>query len=112
MLQHDATTSSADLAKVVGMSTASAHERVRKLRERGVIVRTTVEVDPASLGREVLAFVALSSVLGRRRADHEVLAAIPEVEAAYVVAGDSSLLVKARIDQCPAPASAPSPLQH
>ena len=49
-LQRDATTSYADLAEVVGMSAASAHDRVRKLRERGVIMRTTIEVDPAALG--------------------------------------------------------------
>lgn len=96
-LQRDATTSFANLAQVVGLSAASAHERVRKLRARGVIVRTSVEVDPAALGRDVLAFVTLASDAwvgdGPTR---DRLAAIPEVEAAYVVAGDSSLLVKIR----------------
>lgn len=96
-LQRDATTSYADLADVVGMSPASAHERVRKLRERGVIRRTTIDVDPEAVGREVLAFVALSSGAWMGDAStKDVLAAIPEVEAAYVVAGDSSLLVKVR----------------
>lgn len=96
-LQRDATRSFADLAKAVGMSPASTHERVRKLRERGTIVRTSVEVDPAAVGRDVLAFVTLSSdawvgdVSTRER-----LESIPEIEAAYVVAGDSSLLIKIR----------------
>jgi Lrp/AsnC family transcriptional regulator, leucine-responsive regulatory protein len=96
-LQRDATTSFADLAEVVGLSTASTHERVRKLRARGVIVRTSIEVDPAALGRDVLAFVTLASDawVGDDET-RERLAAIPEVEAAYVVAGDSSLLVKIR----------------
>lgn len=96
-LQRDATTSYANLAEAVGMSTTSAHERVRRLRARGVIVRTSIEVDPAALGRDVLAFVALSSdAWVGDAATRERLASIPEVEAAYVVAGDSSLLVKIR----------------
>lgn len=97
VLQQDATTSYADLAKVVGMSAASAHERVRKLRERGVIMRTTIEVDPSALERNVLAYVALSSdAWVGDESTRDLLTAIPEVEAAYVVAGDSSLLVKVR----------------
>lgn len=96
-LQRDATRSFADLAKVVGMSPASTHERVRKLRDRGTIVRTSIEVDPAAVGRNVLAFVALSSdAWVGDAATRERLESIPEVEAAYVVAGDSSLLVKIR----------------
>lgn len=96
-LQHDATRSFADLGKAVGMSPASTHERVRKLRERGTIVRTSVEVDPAALGRDVLAFVTLTSDAWVGDAStRERLESIPEVEAAYVVAGDSSLLVKIR----------------
>jgi Lrp/AsnC family leucine-responsive transcriptional regulator len=39
------------------LAAGAAHERVRKLRERGVIRRTTVAVDPSALGLGVLAFV-------------------------------------------------------
>lgn len=96
-LQRDATTSFANLAETVGLSTASTHERVRKLRARGVIVRTGIEVDPTALGRDVLAFVTLASdAWVGDDATRERLASIPEVEAAYVVAGDSSLMLKIR----------------
>jgi Lrp/AsnC family leucine-responsive transcriptional regulator len=47
----------AALGRAVGLSGGAAHDRVRKLRERGVIRRTTIEVDPVALGRGVLAFV-------------------------------------------------------
>lgn len=96
-LQRDATMSFAELGKSVGMSPASTHERVRKLRERGTIVRTSIEVDPAALGRDVLAFVTLSAdAWVGDSSTRERLESIPEIEAAYVVAGDSSLLVKVR----------------
>ncbi len=96
-LQNDATTSYAELGRTVGLSAAATHDRVRKLRARGTIVRTTVEVDPTAVDRNVLAFVTLAaeSWIGDE-ATRERLRSVPEVEAAYVVAGDASLLVKVR----------------
>jgi Lrp/AsnC family leucine-responsive transcriptional regulator len=68
---------------------------VRKLRERGVMRRTTVEVDPAALGQSVLAFVMVDSSawMGDSAAD---FAAVPEVQEAHVIAGSASVLVKVR----------------
>lgn len=67
-LQRDAGQAYALLGRAVGLSAGAAHDRVRKLRERGVIRRTTVEVDPAALGQGVLAFVMVDSSawMGRR----------------------------------------------
>ncbi|GGT11775.1 transcriptional regulator [Streptomyces kurssanovii] len=95
LLQEDATSAYAALGKAVGLSAGAAHERVRKLRERGVIRRTTVEVDPAALGRGVLAFVMVesSSWMGE---SGEAFAAIPEIQEAHVIAGSASVLVKVR----------------
>jgi Lrp/AsnC family transcriptional regulator, leucine-responsive regulatory protein len=96
-LQRDATQPYSALGAAVGLSAAAAHDRVRKLRERGVIRRTTVEVDPAALGATVLAFVLLRS--DRWVGDPstgDALAALPEVEEAHVVAGAAALLVKVR----------------
>ncbi|NEB75126.1 Lrp/AsnC family transcriptional regulator [Streptomyces sp. SID14478] len=94
-LQRDATTAYAALGKEVGLSAGATHERVRKLRERGVIRRTTVDVDPAALGRGVLAFVMVESSawMGESR---DAFAAIPELVEAHVIAGSASLLVKVR----------------
>jgi len=96
-LQRDATQPYAALGEAVGLSAGSAYERVRKLRERGVIRRTSVDVDPAAVGRGVLAFVMLDAnawmgeaVIG------DALAAIPEIQEAHIVAGASSVLVKVR----------------
>lgn len=94
-LQRDATQAYAALGKAVGLSAGAAHERVRKLRERGVIRRTTVEVEPAALGRGVLAFVMVDSSawLGDSAA---AFAAIPEVQEAHIIAGAASVLIKVR----------------
>lgn len=96
-LQRDATIAYAELGRAIGMSAASAHERVRKLRERGAIRGTTVDVDPVAVGRDVLAFVTLTAdAWVGDEPTRAALAAVPEVEAAYVVAGNGSLLVKVR----------------
>ncbi|WP_220039720.1 Lrp/AsnC family transcriptional regulator [Nonomuraea aridisoli] len=95
LLQEDATRSYAALGEAVGLSGGAAHERVRKLRERGVIRRTTVEVDQAALGRTVTAYVLVhgGAWMG---SSSPALAAIPEVEEAHVIAGPASLLLKVR----------------
>ncbi|MBA2811104.1 Lrp/AsnC family transcriptional regulator [Streptomyces acidicola] len=94
-LQRDATQAYATLGKVVGLSAGAAHDRVRKLRERGVIRRTTVDVDPTALGRGVLAFVMVDSSAWMGDAT-ESFAAIPEIQEAHIIAGTASVLVKVR----------------
>ncbi|MET8041881.1 Lrp/AsnC family transcriptional regulator [Micromonospora sp. NPDC005215] len=96
-LQRDATQSYVTLAKAVGLSAGSAHDRVRKLRERGVIRRTTVDVDPPLVGRGVSAFVMVSADSWMGDAPTaDALAAIPEIQEAHIIAGAASLLVKIR----------------
>ncbi|MEV0933055.1 Lrp/AsnC family transcriptional regulator [Streptomyces phaeochromogenes] len=94
-LQRDAGQAYALLGRAVGLSAGAAHDRVRKLRERGVIRRTTVEVDPAALGQGVLAFVMVDSSAWMGEAS-ESFAAIPEIQEAHVIAGTASVLVKVR----------------
>ena len=96
-LQRDATQSYVSLGAAVGLSAGSAHDRVRKLRERGTIRATTIDVDPAAVDRAVLAFVMLEarSWMGDQ-STADALLALPEVEEAHVIAGSASLLVKVR----------------
>jgi DNA-binding Lrp family transcriptional regulator len=96
-LQQDATQAYTVLGKAVGLSAGAAHERVRKLREQGVIRRTTVDVDPAAVGRGVAAYVLVEA--NAWMGDEPVRAALevlPEVVEAHVIAGPAALLVKVR----------------
>ncbi|MEW2412210.1 Lrp/AsnC family transcriptional regulator [Streptomyces sp. NPDC046866] len=94
-LQQDAGQSYAALGAAVGLSAGAAHERVRKLRERGVIRRTTVDVDPAAVGSGVLTYVMVdaNAWMGDSAAAFE---AIAEIQEAHVIAGSASVLVKVR----------------
>src|ERR1700735_2013428 len=89
LLQHDATQSYAALG--------AAHGRVRKLRERGVIRRTTVAVDPSALGLGVLAFVLVQAGAWVGDASTRArLAALPEGEGGDGVAGRGGLALQVR----------------
>ncbi|MFJ2754352.1 Lrp/AsnC family transcriptional regulator [Nocardioides sp. NPDC087217] len=94
-LQSDATQSYAALGQAVGLSAGAAHERVRKLRESGVIRRTTADVDPAAVGSSVLAYVMVDSTSWMGESA-EAFAALPEIVEAHIIAGSASVLVKVR----------------
>jgi Lrp/AsnC family transcriptional regulator, leucine-responsive regulatory protein len=96
-LQRDAGQSYATLGAVVGLSAGSAHERVRKLRDAGVIRRTTIDVDPAAVDRGVLAFLLVEATAWMGDPPTAAaFSAIPQVLEAHVVAGSAALLVKVR----------------
>lgn len=98
-LQQDATQSYAALGSAVGLSAGSAHERVRKLRERGVIRRTTVDVDPVAVDRGVLAFVMLdANAWMGDTPTRDALAALPEIQEAHIIAGAATVLAKIRTE--------------
>ena len=94
-LQEDANRPYAALGEAVGLSAGAAHERVRKLRERGVIRRTAADVDPAAVGGRVLAYVTVDSTSWMGDSG-PAFAAIPEILEAHVIAGSASILVKVR----------------
>lgn len=98
-MQADATSSYAALAARVGLSAGAAHDRVRKLRERGVIRATTVDVDPDAIGRPILSFVTLdaSSWLGGSETA-QALRDIPEIEAAHIIAGAGTVMLRVRTE--------------
>jgi Lrp/AsnC family leucine-responsive transcriptional regulator len=97
ILQENARTSNAEIARQVGLAPSAVFERVRKLEERGVIRGYRAEIDPKVLGLAQLAFTFVRSndrpggvVTG------EKLAEIPEILEVHHVAGEDCFLVKAR----------------
>jgi DNA-binding Lrp family transcriptional regulator len=98
-LQRDALQSYVALGRVAGLSAGSAHDRVRKMRDRGIIRRTTVDVDPAAIGRSVLSFVMVEASAWMGDAPTAAaVAALPDVVEAHIVAGGASLLLKIRTE--------------
>ncbi|NUR82889.1 MAG: Lrp/AsnC family transcriptional regulator [Nonomuraea sp.] len=94
-LQRDAAQPYAVLGRAVGLSAGAAHDRVRKLRERGVIRATTISVDPVALGKGVLAYVMVGADAWMGESG-PAFAGISEIVEAHVIAGEASVLVKVR----------------
>jgi len=99
-LQADAAQSLDEIARKVGSSKTPVWNRIRKMREAGVIGRQTVILDPEALGLEACFFVLI------RTSEHEaewqrrfleVLRKRPEVLEAHRLAGDIDYILKVRV---------------
>tara|TARA_R110002049_G_scaffold10127_1_gene50200 strand:- start:164269 stop:164730 length:462 start_codon:yes stop_codon:yes gene_type:complete len=99
-LQRDASQSLDDIAREVGSSKTPVWNRIRKLREAGVIGQQTVVLDAEALGFEACFFVLI------RTSEHEAawqaafLKALrdrPEVQEAHRLAGDIDYILKVRV---------------
>jgi len=99
-LQRDAGQSLDEIAAKTGSSKTPVWNRIRKLREAGVIGRQTIELDAGALGFEACFFVLI------RTSEHEAdwqarfLKALnqrPEVQEAHRLAGDIDYILKVRV---------------
>ena len=97
ILQVNARTSNAEIARLVAMAPSAVLERVRKLEARGVIEGYEARVAGRAVGRGLLAFVFVrvdEPIAGNRAGAR--LAAIPEALEVHHVAGEDCYLVKVR----------------
>ena len=95
-LQHDARRTNRDLAAAVGVSPSTALERVRGLRERGVILGASLDVDLDAVGRPVQALIAVRVRPPSRQlieAFRDWVSQLPETVGVFVVSGTEDFLV-------------------
>lgn len=98
LLQQNARTSNAEIARDVGMAPSAIFERIRKLEERGVIRGYTARIDARALGYGLLAFVSIrTAAMGKAAEIKEHLSSIPEVQDVHLVVGDDCFLAKVRV---------------
>ncbi|MBV2360659.1 Lrp/AsnC family transcriptional regulator [Thalassococcus sp. CAU 1522] len=99
-LQRDAGQSLDEIARTVGSSKTPVWNRIRKMRDAGVIGAQTVILDAEALGFEATFFVLI------RTSEHEAswqkrfleaLRARPEVQEAHRLAGDIDYILKVRV---------------
>ena len=100
-MQRDAGQSLDVIADKVGSSKTPVWNRIRKMRDAGVIGPATVHVDPDAVGLEACFFVLV------RTAEHEagwqerflsVVRARPEVLEAHRLAGEIDYILKVRVE--------------
>jgi DNA-binding Lrp family transcriptional regulator len=95
-LQQDADRTNVELSRLVGLSPAATLNRVRRLKESGVIRIISARLDPAAAGFPLHVFVAAS--LARHdprssRAFEDMVRETPQITAADNVAGEMDYLL-------------------
>lgn len=100
-LQRDAGQSLDDIAKAVGSSKTPVWNRIRKLRDAGVIGQQTVVLDAEALGFEACFFVLIRTSEHEAEWQNTFLAALkarPEVQEAHRLAGEIDYILKVRVE--------------
>lgn len=97
LLRLDGRASYAELAETVGLSGPSTADRVRRLCDAGVIRGFAADLDPAALGADLGAFIAVT-LAGPDARDTFLLAIaeLGEVLECHHVTGDDDYLLKVR----------------
>ena len=98
LLVKDGRMSYTDLGKATGLSTSAAHQRVRRLEQRGVIRGYTAIVDPEAVGLSLTAFISIKPIDPSSPDDTpDPLAHLDEIEACHSVAGEENYILKVRV---------------
>lgn len=98
LIQRDAKSPQAELAKRVGLSAAAVNERLKKLEQSGAIRRYTALVNPVTVGTPLAAFVEVFIEHPRHEpAFIQSVLAMDEVQECHHITGEFSLLLKVRV---------------
>jgi DNA-binding Lrp family transcriptional regulator len=95
-LQVDARRTNRDIAAAVGVSPTTALDRTRALRDRGVILGASLNVDLAAIGRPVQALIAVRIRPPSRQnieAFRNWVTALPDTLGVFVTTGTEDFLI-------------------
>ena len=99
-LQRDATVALDDIAKRVGSSKTPVWNRVRKMREAGIIERTVAIVNPDAVGLGSTFYVLVRTAQHEKDWLEKFVAAVnkhPEIVSAHRLAGDIDYILKVQV---------------
>ncbi|MFK7881118.1 Lrp/AsnC family transcriptional regulator [Roseobacter sp.] len=99
-LQRDASQSLDEIAARIGSSKTPVWNRIRKLRDAGVVRQHTVLLDAEALGFEACFFVLIRTSAHEAEWQAAFLKALrdrPEVQEAHRLAGDIDYILKVRV---------------
>ena len=99
-LQKDTTPSIEEIARSVGSSKTPVWNRIRKMREKGIITREVAILDADALGFEACFFVLIRTSehdAAWQKAFLKALRERAEVQEAHRLAGDIDYILKVRV---------------
>lgn len=101
-LRRDPRLTMTELGRRIGMSSPAVTERVRRLEETGVIRGYRLDLDPATLGLPLTAYIRIRPDPGQLPRVAELARGIPEVVECHRITGEDCFILKAHfpaIDQ-------------
>lgn len=98
LLQENARLSNAEIGRRVGLVASAVLERIRRLEQRGVVVRHECVLDPRLLDAGILAFIMIRTCdSGSEVCTGDLLCALPGVLEVHRSLGDSCFILKVRV---------------
>ena len=98
LLAADGRLSYTDLGRITGLSTSAAHQRVKRLEQRGLITGYRAVVDWTAVGLPLTALISLSPIDPAQPDDlPERLVDIAEIQSCWSVAGDDEYVLLVRV---------------
>lgn len=97
IMQDNARTNNADIARELGMAPSAILERVKKLEQKDIILQYNAKINPKALDQNLLSFIFIKTqdIIGEQKVGI-LLAKIPEVQEVHDIAGDDGYLIKVR----------------
>jgi len=97
IMQDNARTNNADIARELGMAPSAILERVKKLEQKEVILQYNARINPAALDQKMLSFIFIKTqdIIGVKKVGI-LLAEIPDVLEVHDIAGEDGYLIKVR----------------
>ena len=96
-LVDNARITNAELARLVGLSSPSVSERIKRLEEAGVINGYTVKINPEALGLPLAVLLRIRPIPGELSRVAKILQGLPEVVECDRVTGEDCFIAKAHV---------------
>ncbi|RLF88153.1 Lrp/AsnC family transcriptional regulator [Thermococci archaeon] len=96
ILQRNSRTPLREISKRVGLAESTIYERIKKLKDNGVIQKFTVILNPESLGFTMLSFILIKSKAGMYARVAREIMKYPEIVEIYETTGNYDMVVKIR----------------
>lgn len=96
-LAADARISLKELAGIVGLSSPSTSERIKRLEDRGIIRAFTIDLSPEALGYTLQAMVRVRPLPGELHVVQRLIADMPEVVECDKVTGEDCYIVRLHV---------------
>ncbi len=97
LLQEDAKMPYSKISRELGVSEATIHLRIKRLREKGIIKGFQAIVDPEKVGKGVVAIVAITADPKKFEYVLEKLKEIDDIYEIYDVTGEYYAILKIRV---------------